>query len=170
LISFRTNGVLKIEPIRLQLLPLVKDLSFKYGLPTSLVNAIIEVESSYCLYAVRFEFKAGYTTPEKFALLNGITTETELNLQKFSYGLMQLLGSSARDLGFEGPLPSLHQPEIGIEWGCKKLAQLEKRYPIGSDSIAAYNTGSPLYGPDGHYVNRAYVDKVESLFSQVSDS
>jgi soluble lytic murein transglycosylase-like protein len=44
--------------------------------------------------------------------------------RSMSWGLMQLMGEVAREMGFTGTyLSQLCDPPIGLLWGCKKLAQ-----------------------------------------------
>jgi len=61
---------------------------------------------------------------------------------EYSYGPMQVLGSTARGLGFQGALGDLMAPETGIYWGTAYLRQLIDRYGFDFDSvISAYNRG-----------------------------
>jgi soluble lytic murein transglycosylase-like protein len=60
-----------------------------------------------------------------------------------SYGLMQLLESTARGLGFSGDVDALYTPGVNIDLGTKLLSQLRARF--GDDLRAvysAYNSGS----------------------------
>ena len=93
-----------------------------------------------------------------------------------SWGPMQIMGATARWLGFKGTfLSELIEPEVGIEYGCKYLANLKRRFSGNSKNncnqvddiaifcdkkISAYNAGSPRKKADGTYVNQKYVDKV----------
>lgn len=84
-----------------------------------------------------------------------------------SYGLMQVLNTTARDLGLTGDPTALFVPEVGIGYGVKYLAQQLKRY--GGDvtkAVAAYNAGSARAGADGRLVNQPYVDYVLDWFKR----
>lgn len=134
----------------------------QYGLPATLVKAIVEQESGGNPWAVRFEpnFLHYYveTTPTRFG---PVSLETERMHRATSFGLCQVLGQVARELGFQGVfLTELCNPEVGIEYGCKKLAQLQKRYGVLEDVISGYNAGSPRKDSDGKYSNQAYVASV----------
>jgi soluble lytic murein transglycosylase-like protein len=138
------------------------------GVPPMLAIAICEVESAGDPFAVRYEGHWKYKfEPEKFAKLNRITVDTEIQLQKFSYGLLQVMGTVARELGHQESLLKLTDPYIGARMGCLKLAKLFSILKSTDDVIAAYNAGSPLKNADGKYVNQQYVDKVKHLFVPV---
>lgn len=80
--------------------------------------------------------------------------------QKTSWGLMQIMGGTARDLGFAGPLTDLMDPELGIFWGCRYFQAHCSQYVQLLDQIAAYNAGQVRRMQDGTYLNQGYVDKM----------
>jgi soluble lytic murein transglycosylase-like protein len=82
-----------------------------------------------------------------------------------SWGLMQIMGSVARQYGFKGNLSSLTEPEINIEIGCKHFVSKYSVEP--KDMISAYNAGSPKKTPEGLYVNQGYVDKVCAAWTRL---
>ena len=150
--------------IRPDLLELIQNTAGSFGVPWRLVYAIINVESRFEPYACRFEplwNEKWVVTPDVFAKSLGQSIPTEIVQQKTSWGLMQVMGAVARELGFTGYLPQLCLSEYSIHYGCKKLQQLMKRYPTDiNDVVAAYNAGSPRRQPDGRYVNDGYLIKV----------
>ena len=87
-----------------------------HGLDPVLVCAVCEQESGWEPWSIRFEpaFKTRYVDPLGL-------TDTESFARSFSWGLMQLMGQVARELGFQGHLASLCDPATGLEWGCKLL-------------------------------------------------
>lgn len=126
-----------------------------------LVAAIISVESAWNNWTVRAEPQFKWTwMVEEYAPKLQITETTERTLQKTSWGLMQLMGGTARELGYEGMLTQLCLPELGLDWGLRYLARIAKRHTQLTDQIAAYNAGSPRRGAGGQYKNQGYVDKV----------
>lgn len=126
-----------------------------------LVVAIIEQESGFNVWAVRYEPEFKYIlTADKFATMNRISTQTETQLQKMSIGLMQVMGAVYRELGFSENLAKCFDPSISIYYGCLKIKQLMGRYSSLSDVIASYNAGSPRRDSSGAYVNQHYVDSV----------
>lgn len=140
----------------------------EFAVEPELVQAIIEVESGGMPYTTRFEPDWRYLLkPELYAQLLRITIPTETMLQQFSWGLMQIMGAVARELGFRGHLTQLCDPETNLHYGCKKLAMLAHRYPNTSDVIAAYNAGHPRM-VQGKYDNQGYVDKVYAAWERHS--
>jgi len=84
-----------------------------------------------------------FLNPVKWARRVLVTSKTERIAQQCSWGLMQIMGTVARERGFEGDLPNLCQPEVGLEFGCRHLVYLTKRFNGAPDVLAAYNAGSP---------------------------
>lgn len=133
----------------------------KNGIDPKLVGAFIAVESAGKSSASRYEPGWKYfLNPEQFAKSLGITTATETVHQATSWGLMQVMGSVAREQGFTEQLPKLIVPGPNLDVGCQFLKKLQGKYPTLQDLIASYNAGSPRKNADGTYVNEAYVQKV----------
>ena len=84
-----------------------------------------------------------------------------------SYGLMQLLDTTAAGLGFTGDPRGLLVPDVNISLGVRYLAQLVQRYGDQGTAavVSAYNGGRPLHSGDG-FVNQVYVARVLAAFSQ----
>ena len=74
---------------------------------------------------------------------------TEANTRAMSFGLMQVMGEVARELGFAGEfLTELCDPHVGIEFGCRKLAKaLAKHNGQLEESLLAYNGGADKLYP-----------------------
>ncbi len=104
----------------------------------ALIKAIMAQESSFRANAVRFEPR----------------------LRDASYGLMQLLSGTAKDLGYAGHPLGLLDPATNIFYGVRYLKQLMGRYAQIEDVIAAYNAGRPTRAASGTYVNQGYVNGV----------
>lgn len=134
----------------------------KHGLNPDLVCAIISVESAWNPHAVRYENAwKWHLDTAKYAAKNHITERTEYILQSLSYGLGQVMGAVCRELGHDGSLIEMFDPELNIEFTCLKLKQISKKYSDQNDIIASYNAGSPRRDPVLHrYENADYVDKV----------
>ena len=140
---------------------IAKEIAEEVGVNGDLVCAIIHVESSWRICAMRYEANYQYTIDtKKHARFLGITEATEANLQKHSYGLMQIMGGTAREFGYKDWLPGLCDPEEGVVYGCKYLAKMVKKYENVSDQVAAYNAGAARRGADGLYGNQGYVNAV----------
>lgn len=135
-----------------------------HRLPVKLVQAIVQVESGGNPWAVRYEsaFYAAYVKGRGHKVWHGCSRETEERMRATSFGPMQIMGQTARELGFDEPfLTALCAPLQGLEWGCRYLAKQIQRYGGDPESgVAAYNAGSATRGANGRWRNQAYVDKV----------
>lgn len=117
--------------------------------------AIAETESGYNAMAMRYEPKWKYLVSEQsFASALKITVETERQLQKFSYGLFQIMGSVARELGFSDMLPELLDPYVNIKVGLHKIKQLADRLKDIEAYVSAYNAGIGGVGTNPEYVKK----------------
>lgn len=148
----------------MDLLNLINAIAAQHGLPTTLVQAIVQVESNGRPWAVRYEpgFFSRYVEGRQPAVYAPCSRDTEEHLRACSFGLMQIMGQTARELGFRGVyLTELCDPGVGLEWGCRLLAALVVRHHGQLTRVAAaYNAGSVRLTPQGEFVNQAYVDRV----------
>jgi len=104
-----------------ELIELAKATARKHVLDPALVAAVCEQESSWNPWAMRFEpgFLARYIKPT----LPDAPTTGEI-ARATSWGLMQVLGQTAFELGFNDKyFSSLCDPSVGLLWGCTKLAK-----------------------------------------------
>lgn len=102
------------------LIALARATAARHNLSPNLVCAVVEQESGWNTWAIRFEpaFEQRYIHP---ALPTAPTTE-ELSLA-VSWGLMQVMGQCAREHGFQDRFfTSLCRPENGLEIGCRILS------------------------------------------------
>jgi len=113
------------------------------------VCGICERESSWNNYAIRYEpgFFSHYIAPLYTANKVGVT---EAYARSFSWGLMQVMGQTAREMGYDGDLPGLCHPETGIEVGCRVLAhKLAVNEGNLQAALQAYNGGgNPDYAAE----------------------
>lgn len=102
-----------------QLIDLAKQVAIEHSLEPSLVCAIVEQESAWNPWAIRYEpgFYRQYLAP-----MHSLTT-TEAYSRAFSWGLMQLMGECARENGYGAPLAALCDPKTGLEQGCVHFAR-----------------------------------------------
>ena len=128
-----------------------------HKLPPEVVCAIAERESTWNPWSIRYEpaFFNKYVIPLYTKALSNPKPEdqmsiTEAKARSFSWGLMQLMGEDARELGFTGDLASLCDPETGLEYGCVAFAR--KLAVNGGDvgrALEAYNGGAnPNYAAE----------------------
>ena len=134
---------------------------------SDLIHAIILTESAGDPLAMRYEPGFRWTVQDPDGRPRTCTVKTEERLQMFSFGLMQIMGATARDLGFKGWLSELLDPKVNIKYGTLLLISLSKRYQ-GDDIIASYNAGSPRFTTSGDYVNQEYVDKVKEKIANLT--
>ena len=129
------------------LLALAHKSALTQSLDPALVCAVVEQESGWNTWAMRYEpaFFTKYVAP--FYTNNKITA-TEAWARGFSWGLMQVMGQVARESGFESTfLSSLCDPETGLTIGCKVL---RKKFDAArgdiTQALLAWNGGSnPAY-------------------------
>ena len=141
-----------------------------FGVDSSLIAAIVMKESSGNRFASRYEpiFRYIWET-ETCAKRLKCSEDTEIIGQKTSYGLMQIMGSVAREWGFLGWFGELYEIETNLNFGIKHLRQYLLKYPNVSDAISSYNQGSPRRGSDGLYLNQKYVETVLLFKKQLED-
>ena len=139
----------------------IKKYSEQFGIPEGLICAIIQVESSQNPYAIRYEPNYKYLhQPEHYSKKHLVSFDTEVNAQKTSWGPMQVMGGTARWLGFDKSyLSQLLEPEFGLYYGAMYLKKQYDKYQDWTAAIVAYNAGS-AQKIDGVYANQSYVDKV----------
>lgn len=142
------------------------------SLSADLVEAVVVVESGGNPWAVNYEPRYRYLwdvskaapfrpmtaaeqaseiPPSDFRALAG-DADQEWISQQTSWGLMQLMGALARELGFFGPyLSELCRVDLNLKLGCKHLSTL-LRWANGDEgkAVAAYNAGRGGWsGPAG---------------------
>jgi soluble lytic murein transglycosylase-like protein len=95
-----------------QLVSLVKSKATALGLDPALCCAIVEQESGWNQWAIRYEpaFYTRYIVPLKL-------NPTESTARSISWGLFQTMGEVAWEHGFRGSYPSLCDPSTGVDVG-----------------------------------------------------
>jgi len=139
-----------------------------------IICGIIQKESAFNPYTARYEphYRWLYK-PEKFYKTYSSSIKTEIVFQKTSWGLMQVMGALARELGYEKPLPFLFvdvEAQLGL--GITYFKMLLDRYGNIEDAVSAYNAGYPAKNEAGMYINQNYVSDVlfyASFFKEGGD-
>ncbi len=129
-----------------QLYAVARSAALNAGLDPQLVQAVIEHESSWNPWAVRYE-PGFYQT--YISAMKGLTP-TEMTLRATSFGLMQILGQVAREKGFDGKfLTALLDPLNSVTYGCRKLKECTDR-EVGNirNALLRYNGGGDPDYPD----------------------
>jgi soluble lytic murein transglycosylase-like protein len=112
-----------------ELVALARTIASAHGLDPALVCAVVEQESAWDAYAIRYEpgFRARYVAPLDLP-------PTEEIARSISWGLLQVMGQVAREHGFQRPfLSALCDPSAGLTFGCIVLAA---KLAAGSDNVA----------------------------------
>lgn len=140
-----------------------------YPIEPELLYAFAMVESSLDPNTCRFEPAWSYHyNVSKYAKKCQITRDTEKVLQSISWGLMQVMGTVAREHGFERHLTELTSPYLNLDIAIQKIMELQAKYEDIADVISSYNQGFPRKMGDGKYRNQAYVDKVLAVYQRIS--
>jgi len=130
------------------------------GLDPALVCAVCAHESDgWQQFAVRYEpgFYSRYIES-----MTGLS-QTEKTMRATSFGLMQIMGQTAREFGFDGKfLTELLEPLNAVIYGCRKLKRcLDKNNGDVPAALLQYNGGGNANYPDlvmAHYKDYAYLN------------
>jgi soluble lytic murein transglycosylase-like protein len=130
-----------------EIVALAKRNAISYALDPALVCAVVEQESAWNTFAMRYEpaFFAKYVAP---LFTNNKVTASEAYARGFSWGLMQVMGQVAREAGCDAPFLSvLCDPDHGLAIGCKVL---RKKFDAATGdttrALLAWNGGgNPAY-------------------------
>ena len=110
-------------PIDAKFLVLAQRAAEAEGLDAALVCAVVEQESGWNPWAMRYEpaFFAKYVAP---LYTNNKVGATEAYARGISWGLMQVMGQTAREKGASSLyLSTLCDPAVGLAVGCRILRQ-----------------------------------------------
>jgi soluble lytic murein transglycosylase-like protein len=131
------------DTVHPELIALARSIAVAHGLQPFIVCAVIEQESAWSPWAVRFEpaFLSRYVAPLYTA---GKLNATEAYSRSISWGLMQVMGQLARENGFAAQsLAELCDPETCLELGCRILATRLKRARGNiEEALMAWNGGA----------------------------
>jgi soluble lytic murein transglycosylase-like protein len=94
----------------------------EYGISQALVEGVITQESGGDQWAYR----------------------AEPQINDASYGLMQILCGTARQMGFKGKPQELHDPDVNLRFAIKYLKLLQLDFGKLELALAAYNCGPGL--------------------------
>lgn len=130
-----------------ELVKLAVSAAEEHGLDPALVCAVIEQESAWNTWSMRYEpaFFAKYVAS---LYTNNKVSATEAYARGMSWGLMQVMGQVARENGFTDRfLSGLCDPAAGIEFGCRVLRRkLDSAKGDAVQGLLAWNGGgNPKY-------------------------
>lgn len=157
-------------------LPKVNKYAEYYNLDAILVAAVVQIESAGNTWAVRFEptFKNTFSICS-LADSIGCSSATMEMMQKTSWGLMQVMGATAYELGLGAEYApelkwpsSLLDPDRGMTFGCRYLKSRVDKFGADPEvAYAAYNAGSPRTTRAGMFVNQQNVDKFMRCYREL---
>ena len=133
---------------------LIRGTAQTHGLDPFTVAAIVARESEGNPWAMRrepsyphlFDLEAGRAVRRRDISVSTFPGgHAEFLGQTQSWGLMQVMGATARELGHAGPFATLLDPATNLGLGCRYLASLQARWGE-FDGLAAYHAGNPAAG------------------------
>jgi hypothetical protein len=130
-------------PAKDDLIAIARKIATQHHLDAEVVCGMCERESTWDPWSIRYEdgFYTRYI--EKMIASHQLTDPTEEHARAFSWGLMQVMGEVAREMGYTGPLAQLCEPATGIEVGCRALAhKIATNQGAIADALQAYNGGA----------------------------
>lgn len=124
------------------LISLVRGIAASRGVSPQLMCAVIEQESSWDPWAIRYEpaFMTKYVAPQYTA---GKFSATEAYARAMSWGLAQIMGATARELGYAGvSLAELCDPKVGADWGVRDMKRcLDRAKGDEAKALLGWNGG-----------------------------
>lgn len=158
--------------------------AWRDGLPVELILAVIWTESGGNPKAQRCEFQEAGEKDGRATLVSrwrypvlvrewarklNCTYETEYIGQATGWGLMQIQGATARELGFVDWFPRLCEPEVNLAYACQYLRnQMAIWGTSPEDAYAAYNGGNSQRGVNGMYRNQRNVDRFMAYYRELT--
>lgn len=139
-------------------------------IPPNLLLGLVKTESAGEAGAMRYEPNYPYLFHvEHFATVSRWTVATETELQRFSWGLCQIMLATARERGFGLHPARLLEPTVGLTWGAYHLSELYLKHKTWPAAVSAYNQGTPKKSLlSGKFKNQAYVDRVYKYAGEFS--
>ena len=115
--------------------PLITAEARLFGLPPGILAGLVAQESAGQTWATRpepyykwvFGRRARNLPLLKRLLPRWRTPKQDFYVQRISFGLCQVMGAVARELGLEGYLTQLCDPYLGLHYGAKYLAWCLRR-------------------------------------------
>lgn len=147
-------GLVVTTYLRPETIVLVDDAARKWALDFWTLVAQVEKESSGNSLAIRLEDGYRWFYPR-----GSTPAGQEREFQRTSWGLLQIMGATARELGYAAPptvwpdSPLKHDAKRALDLGCAYLTKQLRRYGGNiRDGLSAYNAGHPTPDNFGHYV------------------
>ena len=159
-----------------ELWTLLKAAAKSFGMDPFLLAAQVLQESAGDSTATRYEPGYRWTwPPPKSKLLPRIiypiapcSKDTEAVMQRVSWGLLQVMGALARELGYRRPFLSglAGDADTALELGCLWMRKKLDAYATVEQALSAFNAGSPTLANQANYV-RPIIAKAEALRREI---
>lgn len=149
---------------------LIQDSAEQLSISPDIVTSFILVESNGNPWAVRYERNYEWICEvSTMATLLETTYDTALMMQRSSYGLTQIMGAVAWQMGHRGWSTELLNPETNLTYFVKYLSKLIKKQSLTDplDMYAAWNSGS-VKKIDGKYANYRQVANFRRIYEEVT--
>lgn len=151
---------------------IIEQYSKYYEIDKLLIASVIMVESGGNQFAIRYEPDFKYLHEISLWSQRWVVSYSTCKiLQQCSYGLMQIMGATAMDLGLKDIPTNLFDIEKNIKYGTKVLKEKSKEW--GNDPLdiyAAYNAGTIRKTVRGLYLNQWNVTKFEKIYTEFTSS
>lgn len=122
-------------------LPLIKTYADRYGIDPFIFAGLVAKESGFNPKAFRREAGYKWGTNPDFPDPDG---DGPLIGGDASYGLVQIMYSNAKAMGYSGEPNGLFDPDLNLHFGAIFFKGLLTRYGNYPDALSAYNSGRPL--------------------------
>lgn len=131
-----------------ELIALAKQLASAAGVDPVLCCAVVEQESAPPWNPLSYRFEPAFYQRYIAKMIH--LTPTEAYARSASWGLMQLMGETAREEGMTGNIPDLMDPTIGLTKGLIHLKkELERANGNVHNALQGWNGGSnPNYAAE----------------------
>jgi hypothetical protein len=135
---------------REELIAAAQKIAASHGLTPRIFCGLVERESAWNPWEIRYEPKFYEEYVQKQVDAGKIHDETEARARAFSWGLCQVMGEDAREMGYAGNLAQLCDPETGLEYGARLLIHEITRSGANiSAALERYNGGgNPNYAAE----------------------
>jgi soluble lytic murein transglycosylase-like protein len=147
-----------------------------HGLDPDLVQAVVEQESSG--WASAFRYEQGFW--DRYLAHNPVYRYRNPHEVSASYGLCQVMFTTAVEHGFTGEPWELFAPRTSLEYGCRVLAKLmawarsqytglasKEQAAVMRSALASYNGGKGGNDPNGPLRNADYAEQVMARYRRI---
>jgi hypothetical protein len=143
-----------------------------HGIPTGMLLALALAESNGSAMTIRYEpnFARAKRAPDPSGTY---TIDTESMLRMCSLGICQVMGQTARDMAYAGPLTDLFDSEICLDIAATYLNFLHGRANPPRSwrwTLNAYNHGENWEAINPDWMHTGYIEKYQDLLKALSEA